>query len=56
MACLDALEPWLVDQLKELGFSLVDRPYSEAKNLGVNLVALGSNKVFSMLGAETLNQ
>ena len=34
VSCLDALEPWVVDQLKAWGFSFVDVPYREAKNLG----------------------
>ena len=55
VACLDALEPWAIKQLKEFGFSFVDVPYSEAKNLGVNLVALGNDKVLSMSGAKILN-
>ena len=53
--CLDALEAWVVDQLKAWGFSFVDVPYREAKNLGVNLVALGNHKVLSMQGANELN-
>ena len=32
VACLDTLEPCLVDQLKEFVFSFVDVLYSEAKN------------------------
>ena len=32
VACLDTLEPWLVDQLKEFVFSFVDVLYLEAKN------------------------
>ena len=55
VACIDALEPWLVTQLKEWGFDFIDVPYAEAKNLGVNLVALGNDKVLSMKGAEQLN-
>ena len=31
-------------------------PYPEAKNLGVNLVALGNDKVLSMPDAKTFNQ
>jgi len=56
VACLDALEPWLVKQLKDWGFKFVDVPYVEAKNLGVNLVALGNSKVLSMKGATVLNE
>jgi N-dimethylarginine dimethylaminohydrolase len=55
VACLDALEPWVVKQLKDWGFKFVDVPYREAKNLGVNLVALGNSKVLSMSGADDLN-
>lgn len=56
VTCLDALEGWVVDWLKERGFSFVNVGYGEAKNLGVNLVALGNKKVLSMQGADDLNQ
>jgi len=55
VACVDALEPWVVAKLKDWGFSFVDVPYREAKDLGVNLVALGNRKVLSMQGATELN-
>ncbi|MDJ0614532.1 MAG: arginine deiminase family protein [Rhizobiaceae bacterium] len=55
VACVDAMEPWLVQQLRDWGFDFVDVPYREAKNLGVNLVALGNSKVLSMKGADELN-
>ncbi len=55
VACLDAMEPWLVEHLRDWGFDFVDVPYREAKNLGVNLVALGHGKVLSMKGADELN-
>lgn len=55
VACIDALEPWVVQQLRDWGFDFVDVPYREAKNLGVNLVALGNGKVLSMRGADELN-
>ncbi len=55
VACLDALEPWLVKTLRDWGFDFVDVPYREAKELGVNLVALGNNKVLSMAGSSGLN-
>ncbi len=55
VACVDALEGWVVDQLRGWGFELVDVAYREAKNLGVNLVALGNDKVLSMKGASELN-
>ncbi len=55
VACLDALEGWVVDWMKARGFDFVDVDYAEAKNLGVNLVALGNGKVLSMQGAAKLN-
>lgn len=55
VACLDAMEDWLVDWLRARGFDFVDVGYAEAKNLGVNLVALGNDKVLSMKGSEKLN-
>ena len=55
VACLDALEDWLVDWLRARGFDFVDVGYAEAKNLGVNLVALGNDRVLSMKGSTALN-
>ena len=55
VACLDAIEPWVTEQLRDWGFDFVDVPYREAKNLGVNLVSLGNDKVLSMKGATELN-
>jgi N-dimethylarginine dimethylaminohydrolase len=55
VACIDAMEPWLVDVVKNWGIEIVDVDYREAKNLGVNLVALGNGKVLSMKGATDLN-
>ena len=56
VACLDALEDWVVQQLRDWGFDFIDVSYREAKNLGVNLVALGNDKVLSMRGADDLNE
>ena len=55
VACVDAMEPWLVDIVRGWGIEIVDVDYREAKNLGVNLVALGNGKVLSMAGATALN-
>lgn len=56
VACLDALEPWLVDWLRSKGFDFVEVGYAEAKNLGVNLVSLGNERVLSMKGSTGLNE
>ena len=56
VACKDALEPWLVQLLDDRGYQFVDVGFSEARNLGVNLVALGDDKVLSMSGATKLNE
>lgn len=55
VACIDAMEPWLVDIVRGWGIEIVDVGYREAKNLGVNLMALGDDKVLSMAGATDLN-
>ena len=55
VACLDALEDWLVTWLRDRGFEFVDVGYREARNLGVNLVALGNDRVLSMQGSAVLN-
>ncbi|MEO1192869.1 MAG: arginine deiminase family protein [Pseudomonadota bacterium] len=55
VACVEALETWVVDWLKGHGFSFVEVGYAEAKELGVNLVSLGDDRVLSMAGATDLN-
>ena len=55
VACVDAMEEWLVALLRDRGFEFVEVSYAEAKNLGVNLVALGNDRVLSMQGSRDLN-
>ena len=54
VACVDALEDWLVKWLRDKGFDFIDVGYGEAKNLGVNLVSLGEQRVLAMKGSEQL--
>ncbi len=54
LACKDALEPWLIKQLSDRGFQIVDVEYAEARNLGVNLVALGNDRVLAMSGSANM--
>ena len=56
VTCLDALEGWVIDWLKKKGFDFVDVGFSEAKDLGVNLVSLGNKKVLSMATSVNLNK
>lgn len=56
VSCKSALEPWVLKWLQDRGFDIVDVDYAEARNLGVNLVALGDEKVLSMQGATALNE
>jgi N-dimethylarginine dimethylaminohydrolase len=56
VACLDALEGWVIDWLRKKGFEFIDVGFGEAKDLGVNLVALGNKKVLSMAGSVKLNE
>ena len=51
VACTDAMEPWLVKWLKDRGFEFVDVCYREARNLGVNLMSLGDDRVLAMKGS-----
>lgn len=55
VACLNALEDWVIQQLRDWSFDFLDVSYREAKNLGVNFVALGNDQVLSMKGANDLN-
>ncbi len=54
VACTDAMEPWLVTWLKDSGFEFVEVGYSEARNLGVNLMTLGDDRVLAMKGSPDL--
>ncbi len=51
LACCDALEPWLLQYLQKQGFDMIDVSYSEARNLGVNLMCLGDNRIIAMTGS-----
>lgn len=51
VACCDAMEPWLLKWIRDRGFEIVDVDYREAKNLGVNLMALGDDRVLAMNNA-----
>ena len=55
VACVDAMEDWLVALLRGRGFEIVEVGYTEARNLGVNLVALGNDRVLSMRESRNLN-
>ena len=55
VACVDALEYWLVEWLRGRGFDFVEVGYREARDLGVNLVALGRDRVLSMKHSAGLN-
>lgn len=54
VACVDALEDWLVAWLRGKGFDFIEVGYREARNLGVNLVSLGERRVLAMKGCEQL--
>ncbi|MCP4983256.1 MAG: amidinotransferase [Gammaproteobacteria bacterium] len=56
VTCLDVLESWVINWLKKKGFNFVDVEFSEAKDLGVNLLSLGNKKVLSMAGSVKLNK
>ncbi len=51
LACKDAMEPWLVDWILQRSFEIVDVEFAEARNLGVNLISVGNEKLIGMQGA-----
>ena len=51
IACCDAIEPWLLDWINGCGFYIIDASYAEARNLGINLMTLGDDKVLAMTGS-----
>ncbi len=55
VACVEAMEDWVVALLRGRGFEFIEVGYAEARNLGVNLVSLGNDRVLSMRGSKTLN-
>jgi len=57
VACLDALEDWVVDWLRARGIEFVEVGYKECvRNLGANLVSLGDDRILSMRSSGDLNE
>ena len=57
VACVDALEDWVVEWLASHDFELVEVGYKDcAKSLGVNLVCLGNERILSMASSRDLNE
>lgn len=57
VACVDALEDWVLDWLRGRGFEFVEVSYRDcAMNLGVNLVCLGDKRILSMASSPELNE
>ena len=55
VACSDVLEDWTLDWLRARQFKLIDVSYRHARDLGVNLVSLGNERVLSMKGDSDVN-
>ena len=57
VACLDALEDWVIDWFKARDISFVEVGYRDCvQALGVNLVALGNDRILSMASSNDLNE
>lgn len=57
VACLDALEDWVIDWLTARGIKFVEVGYRDCvQSLGVNLVSLGNSKILSMASSGDLNE
>ncbi|WP_431282897.1 dimethylarginine dimethylaminohydrolase family protein [Humitalea sp. 24SJ18S-53] len=55
VACLDVLDPGLVDWLAQKNIRCLDVPYREAMALGANILALGRGQVVSARASTRLN-
>ena len=53
--CLDTLEPWIVDWLKEKGHELIDVPFRHTMDLGCNVMSVGNDRVIAPKTSTVLN-
>ncbi len=53
--CSDVLEDWTLDWLRARQFKFIDVPYRYTRDLGVNLVSLGDDRILSMKGDSNVN-
>ncbi len=56
VACVDALEGWVVDWIESKGFEFINVDFKDAKDLGANIVTLGNGRVLSMKQNTNLNE
>ena len=57
VACTEALEPWLLDWLRAKEIEFIEVGYADcARNLAVNLVALGEGRVLSIASSPEVNR
>lgn len=56
VACVDALEGWVMDWIMSKGFKFINVDFKDAKDLGANIVTLGSNRILSMKQNTNLNE
>ncbi|MEE2981042.1 MAG: arginine deiminase family protein [Pseudomonadota bacterium] len=56
VACVDALEDYVIDWITARGIEIIPVGYREASRLGCNVVALGDDRVLSMATNADLNQ
>ena len=57
VACTEALEPWVVAWLRGKGIEFIEVGYADcARDLAVNLVALGERRVLSMASSPGVNR
>ena len=56
VACVSALEDWVVDWIQSRGFTFINVDFKDAKELGANIVTLGNNRILSMRQNTNLNE
>jgi N-dimethylarginine dimethylaminohydrolase len=54
VVCVEAVEPGLVHWLRSKGIRVLDVPYSDAMQLGCNVVALGNERVLIPASSRSL--
>ena len=52
--CLDAIEPWIIDWLKQKGHELIDVPFPDTMDLGCNVMNVGNDRVIAPKSSTTL--
>ena len=56
LACVDALEDWVVEWITHRNYEIIPVTYKEAMQLGCNIVSLGGDRVISDANNKRINE